>query len=225
MNACLEKTPAGQKTAPRNFFPADSKTRQENASQSLGTHQENSVYYYGIVSGCAVDPNNAGISGNAIEVTYTDANGNQVSYMPTTTVKSVTQANQYGLPASAVNSAITPIFVPPGINPENMINQWSQPNLNTVGDFYNTWKPGGPNDYKSANPPSSSIYDAYGNFEYGATGASTGYFNVELQAVGNATSLAIHGTLNNPINVQDIQSGANAVNQGGVITTPPTHYP
>jgi hypothetical protein len=55
-----EKRVVGRKTAPGIFFAPVPERHLEVATQSLGTHQENSVCYYGIVSGCAVGPNNAG---------------------------------------------------------------------------------------------------------------------------------------------------------------------
>ena len=59
-NARPAKRVAGQKTAPRKIFSAAPKTRRENASQTLGTHQKNSVFAYDFASGCAVGPNSAG---------------------------------------------------------------------------------------------------------------------------------------------------------------------
>ena len=56
-NARPAKRVAGQKTAPRKIFSAAPKTRRENASQTLGTHQKNSVFAYDFASGCAVGPN------------------------------------------------------------------------------------------------------------------------------------------------------------------------
>jgi hypothetical protein len=138
--------------------------------------------------------------------------------MPVTIVKNQAQATQLGVPIGS----IAPIIVPAGQDPQGMINDWSTSSLsNNSAEFAITWRPGGPNDYKSANPPSSSIYDAYGNFEYGATGAANGYSSGTLTGMGNA----LHGGSNNPINTTDINSGFNAVNNGGVIITVPVHYP
>ncbi|WP_213739143.1 polymorphic toxin type 44 domain-containing protein [Bradyrhizobium sp. dw_411] len=59
------------------------------------------------------------------------------------------------------------------------------------------------------------MYDAFGNFEYGATGAAAGYSNRTLTGMGDL----LHGGTNNPINTQDITSGANAINNGGTLST------
>jgi hypothetical protein len=92
--------------------------------------------------------------------------------------------------------------VPPGVNPNNMINQWSQPDLsNNTYNFALTWRPaslGGQYDYKTKVSP---VYDAYGNFEYGATGQ---FPDGTLTTMGDI----LHGGTKNPINTQDIQSGS-----------------
>ncbi len=51
------KRVAGQKTAPRIFFAAPSKTHPETATQSVGTHLESVTYVYDFAPGCAVAPN------------------------------------------------------------------------------------------------------------------------------------------------------------------------
>lgn len=72
------------------------------------------------------------------------------------------------------------------------------------------WRPGGSNDYKLRN----SMYDAYGNFAYGATGATTGYSCSVLTGVGDL----LHKGSNNPINTLDISQGFNAINKGEIIS-------
>ncbi len=59
------------------------------------------------------------------------------------------------------------------------------------------------------------MYDAFGNFEYGATGAAAGYSNRTLTGMGDL----LHGGTNNPINTQDITNEANAINSGGTLST------
>ena len=59
------------------------------------------------------------------------------------------------------------------------------------------------------------MYDAYGNFEYGATGRAAGY---ELSFLQFAADL-LHNFQNNPINTNDINSGFNAINNGGTLGT------
>jgi hypothetical protein len=161
-------------------------------------------------------PNNAATTGGnyqAVQVTYTDSEGHQLTYMPITRVKNQAQADRLGVPVGL----IAPIFVPPGQNPQGMIDKWAGDTFTHPIDFYNTWKGGGPNDYKLTNP----IYDAYGNFEYGATGIAAGFADNNLRGIADL----LHGGTNNPINNQDIQSGINVVNRGGVIIVVPVHYP
>lgn len=150
------------------------------------------------------DPNSVTTGGNyqAMQVTYTDSEGHQLTYMPITRVKNQAQANRLGVPVGSV----APIIVPPGQDPQGMINQWGSNILPHPIDFANTWKPGGPNDYKLISP----IYDAYGNFEYGATGTAGGFSNTTLQGMADL----LHGGTNNPINTQDIQSGGHGTRQG-----------
>ena len=59
-NAPPEKRGAGRKTASRKFFSAPPTSRPENSTQTLGTHQRNSVWAYDFASGCAVAPNSTG---------------------------------------------------------------------------------------------------------------------------------------------------------------------
>jgi hypothetical protein len=59
------------------------------------------------------------------------------------------------------------------------------------------------------------MYDAYGNFEYGATGAAAGISSDLLVGMGDI----IHGGTNNPINTYDIQSGYYAISSGGTLST------
>jgi RHS repeat-associated protein len=137
-------------------------------------------------------------------VTVTLPNG--VAYQPQTTVKNDAQAQNYGVP---VGTQVA-IAVPPGVDPQGLVNYWSQTWFNGPGPFAWFWRPGGPNDYKLTNP----MYDAFGNFEYGATGEAAGYSCPTLTGVGDALH---HGT-NNPINTADIISGFNAIANEGVLS-------
>ena len=68
------------------------------------------------------------------------------------------------------------------------------------------------------------MYDAYGNFAYGATGAAAGYSCGLLTGMGDL----LHGGKNYPINTNDIISGYNAISNGGTLNvidyTPPTPF-
>jgi RHS repeat-associated protein len=124
-------------------------------------------------------------------------------YLPDTLVKNSAQAKLLGLP---IGTAV-PIAIPPGINPQALVNKWgSGAMFNGLGEFAWTWRERGPNDYKRISP----IYDAYGNFEYGATGEAAGFSIGLLQFAANA----FHGGTNNPINTADIQSGFSAIAGG-----------
>jgi hypothetical protein len=68
------------------------------------------------------------------------------------------------------------------------------------------------NDYKKLSP----IYDAFGNCEYGATGAESGFPLAILQVAGE---LKHPGWKNNPINKADIASGYRAISNGGSLST------
>ena len=179
-------------------------------------------------------PNSAGGNYQALQVTYVGADGNEYTYMPVTTVKNQAQADQLGVPIGAT----APIIVPPGQDPQGMINQWTVlgPSDNSA-NFAATWMPYGPNDYKNLQPPATSIYDAYGNFEYGATGTAAGFTGDQLQDTANLLHtgfiptgvypgfMPVPGLNQSPQNTTDIQSGINAVQNGGVVITVPVHYP
>jgi RHS repeat-associated protein len=164
------------------------------------------------------DLDSATSSGTYQALLVTSPDGTQ--YMPVTEVKNQAQANQLGVPVGT----IAPIIVPPGQDPQGMINDWTGFSLgNNPYNFAWTWRPDGPNDYKNAQPPQTSIYDAYGNFEYGATGQASGNFidGSVLTTMGDIS----HGGTNNPVNTQDIQSGVNTVKNGGTVSVVPVQFP
>ena len=140
---------------------------------------------------------------------------NGVQYMPWTWVKNSTQAGILNVP---VGTSV-PVAVPPGINPQAMVNSWGSGSIfNDLPEFGWTWRPYGPNDYKNQNLPTSAIYDAYGNFEYGATGAAAGINSDLLVGMGDLLH-PFQGFQNNPINTYDIQSGYYAISSGGTLGT------
>jgi hypothetical protein len=109
-------------------------------------------------------------------------------------------------------------IVPPDKNPQQMVDDWSSLPKKSALEFAKTWRPNGPNDYKQTSP----MYDAYGNYEYGATGAAAGFSDGLLQGMGDLIKMG----KNNPINRSDIQSGFDAISNGGKLSTieytPPT---
>jgi RHS repeat-associated protein len=127
-------------------------------------------------------------------------------YIPLTQVKNAAQASSYGLPIGW----LTAIAVPPGVNPQAQVNFWASTYNNGLGAFASYWWPGGPNDYKLQN----AMYDAYGNFAYGATGAAAGYSCNTLTGVADA----LHRGHNNPINTRDITLGYSAISRGGSLS-------
>lgn len=144
----------------------------------------------------------------ALVVNYPGGGG----YVPLTEVKNSAQAKAFGEPIGA----FVPIAVPPGADPQDMVNSWgSGYNIfNGPAEFAWTWRQGGPNDYKLRNP----MWDAYGNFEYGATGAAAGYSSDTLTFIGDITHPG-NGFKNYPQNTRDILSGFGAISSGGSLST------
>jgi RHS repeat-associated protein len=138
----------------------------------------------------------------AIEVTLP----NGTSYIPMTTVKNPAQAAAYGLPVGTA----TAIATPPGANPQGDVNCWANAKDKGFGAFKNYWADPAHN-YKVVNGP---MYDAYGNFEFGATGEAAGFPLWILQGAADY----LHNGTNNPINTNDINSGFNAIAAGGKLS-------
>jgi RHS repeat-associated protein len=132
-------------------------------------------------------------------------------YMPLTTVKNSAQERVYGV---RIGTNV-PVAVPADADPQGDVNSWHvlpffEDRTTLYGNFGAFWRPYGPHDYKIRNP----MYDAYANFEYGATGAAADIPCDVLQAA--AAAVHADGT-NNIINVQDIQSGFDAIFDGGTL--------
>jgi RHS repeat-associated protein len=127
-------------------------------------------------------------------------NGSQ--YFAMTTVKNRAQAASYGLPEGSAAA----IAVPAGQDPQAEVNYWRNATMKGPAPFGIYWRPGGPHDYKIIDP----MFDAYGNFQFGATGAAAGFSCQTLTGLGDA----VHHGHNNPINTTDIQSGFKAIING-----------
>jgi hypothetical protein len=125
-----------------------------------------------------------------------------------TTVKNSAQATAFGLPIGTQ----TAIAVPPGFNPQAQVDEWTNALFPGPVPFAYYWRPGGDNDYKVKY---GAQYDAYGNFEYGATGAAAGYSCGTLTGMGDL----LHGGTNYPINTSDIQTGYYAIQTGNKLST------
>jgi hypothetical protein len=156
---------------------------------------------------------------NALLVTMPDGS----HYMPTTTIKNQPQADAVNAPIGST----VPVMVPPDVDPQGMVDQWRSNSGNNGimndADFAWTWHQKGANDYKNADKypeKTRPAYDAYGNFEYGATGAAVGYSPDTLTRMGDIT----HGGTNHPVNTRDIQSGSNAILNGGTLSTTAAPY-
>jgi RHS repeat-associated protein len=139
-------------------------------------------------------------------VVVTLPNGTQ--YMPKTKVKDSAQVAIAGVPIN------TPIYisVPPTENPQAMVNYWSTHSFyDNEFAFRDYFKGGGTHDYKLKN----SIWDAFGNFNYGACGEAAGVPHWLLQHEANKGKPGG----NNPINTADINSGFDAIAKGGKLST------
>jgi RHS repeat-associated protein len=138
------------------------------------------------------------------------------TYEPKSKVKNSDQAAIAGWP---IDTPIR-IAVPPGIDPQTMVDQWSSGgiwsrrsalNLRTWFAFKKFWSQP-ENDYKKKY---GKIFDACANFEFGATGAAAFFGLPALQAAADY----LHGGTNDPVNTADIQSGYEAIAQGGKLST------
>jgi uncharacterized protein RhaS with RHS repeats len=138
----------------------------------------------------------------AVQVNFPDG----TSYIPMSVVKNPAQAAAFGFP---VGTPVA-IAVPPKQNPQGDVDCWKNGVVRGRDAFKRYWSDKKHN-YKVEY---GAMYDAYGNFMFGATGASAGYWISTLQEAGEY----LHGLNNNPINVQDIQSGYSAIANGGQIT-------
>ena len=137
------------------------------------------------------------------------------AYEPESKVKNSDQAGIAGWPIG------TPIriAVPPGIDPQTMVDQWSSGsvwssrsalNPRTWFAFRKFWSDPN-NNFKTQN----KMFDAFGNFELGATGAAA-FFGLPIL---EAEADRLHGGTNDPINRADIQSGFEAIEKGRKLST------
>jgi hypothetical protein len=149
-------------------------------------------------------------------VVVTMKNGTQ--YLPETKVKDDDQQNIVG----AIIGTPIYIAVPLGVDPQALVDTWTynkhgkKETGQSIVAFLDCWKPGGPHDYKSLNRPSSEIYDAFGNFEFGASGCGAGFDLGNLLWWGDKAHGGINGK-HDPINSADITSGYNSIKDGGTL--------
>jgi hypothetical protein len=138
------------------------------------------------------------------------------AYEPTSKVKNSAQALVAGV---KVGTPIR-IAVPPGIDPQTTVDQWSSGSVwssrsalspRTWSAFKKFWSDPA-NNYKKVF---GAIYDAYGNFEFGATGAAAFFGLPALEAAADY----LHGGTNDPINRTDIASGYDGIDKGGKLST------
>jgi len=121
-----------------------------------------------------------------------------------TIVKNPAQQAASGLPVGTSMA----IAVPPGANPQAEVDCWKNASDRGLDAFKQYWS-NPKRNYKVAN--TSAMYDAYGNFMYGATGAADYLDLVLLQLVAQY----LHNWNNDPINSRDIMNGYDAVPEGG----------
>ena len=161
------------------------------------------INFYAYVGNNPINANDPSGLYQALQVTNPDGS----TYIPMTTVKNKYQVPGYGLPIGTQ----TAIAVPPNVDPAAEVQRWSSALFNGPVPFAAYWFPNGTHDYKQTK----AMYDAYGNFAYGATGSAAGYSLGVLQFAGDA----LKNFKNDPINKTDINSGFNAINNGGTLST------
>jgi RHS repeat-associated protein len=154
-------------------------------------------------------------------VVVTLPNGTQ--YTPETKVKDADQAGILGLP----RYTLIRIPVPVDVNPQGLVDMWANARLSdNIVSFLYFWHQGGPHDYKDPKNGrrNSAIYDAFGNFEFGATGCAAGFDLSTLEFAGEVAHPSggwrpPHLQFqNDPINEADIGSGYNAIASGGKLS-------
>jgi hypothetical protein len=131
--------------------------------------------------------------------------------MPMTFIKNESQAAVLRRP----KFSRVPIFVPPGIDPQAIVNRWAGTTFpSNMPAFYKAFNPwNGSMNFKATSP----IFDSFGNYIYGWSGTVGGYPAILLQGVGHAT----HRGFNNEINVYDIYLGIEGAMMGGTISVVP----
>jgi len=131
-------------------------------------------------------------------------------YTPTTRVKNAYQSKLLHLP---IGTEI-PIPAPKSLNPEAMVDDWTTGRMaDPLLAFAWTWGATPSNDFKRTMPP-KSLFDAYGNFEYGATGAAKGFTRELIVKAPQFLKLG----QNDPVNQADLQSGYDAIQAGGQLS-------
>jgi hypothetical protein len=168
-------------------------------------------------------------SGNALLVTLPDG----TQYMPITMVKDY-QAHTLGLP----EGSIIPIYVPSEVNPDALMSDFAKMSnfAEAASESHDesaiatselvlavVFRPHGPFDYKYND---GIQYDQFGNFVFGAASALWGYSSSEIQAGAGKAHTIYTGPSNGPygnlpVNVQDIQSGYDAMSNGGQLSVVP----
>jgi hypothetical protein len=166
-------------------------------------------------------------SGDALLVTLPSG----MQYMPITAVKDY-QAQTLRLP----DGSIIPIYVPSDVDPDALMSRFAM-----ISDFVKAanddesrivtsepalafeFRPGGPYDFKVKY---GKQYDQFGNFVFGAASALWGYSSDEIQAGAGKAHTIYTGPSNGPygnlpVNVQDIQSGYDAMSNGGRLSVVP----
>lgn len=137
------------------------------------------------------------------------------TYEPLSKVKNPDQAAIAGV---KVGTPIR-IAVPPDIDPQAMVDQWSSGSVWSFRSALNplTWLAFKKfwSDKNNNFKAQSKIFDAFGNFELGATGAAA-FFGLPILEI---EADRLHGGTNDPINRADIQSGFEAIEKGGRLST------
>src|SRR5208282_996876 len=133
-------------------------------------------------------------------------------YTPMTEVKNQKQADESGV----AQGFPIPIVVPDLVDPQSLVDQWRGPGppaAFTNIRFAWFWRPGGPHDYKKQY----ALWDAFGNFGFGATGAAAGY---DLETLAGVAQGLKFGN-NSLTNQGDIAEGFEAITNGGRLSKRP----
>jgi len=153
-----------------------------------------------------------------------------MQYMPITMVKDY-QSHTLGLPG-----AIIPIYVPSEVNPDALMSDFAMMSdlVKAANDDESrivtsepvlafVFRPQGPYDYKFND---EKQYDQFGNFVFGAASELWGYSSSEIQAGAGIAHTIYTGPSNGPygnlpVNARDIQSGYDAMSNGGRLSVVP----
>jgi hypothetical protein len=198
------------------FFDSEPAVRiRQTASLSVGTHQENAVFYRGVVSGCAVAPNSAANAPFTVTLnnrpaqirggSALDAVGVDHQWLTTNTGVSVGMGTAQGVPVSDYPGVSTYVVdhtgqVPTSTTTYTNVDQTAFGTYTQVGTPLGAWVPvvndcntwasnvlyqSTPHDVTVVTVTSSPIGAEYGGYYGGNSVTTTTYHNVVQYADGS----------------------------------------